>query len=214
MKKGIVTGILLATCVLIFAACGITEELDQSKETVAHLKQNLEKQEKNYRNYQVLVDTIDTVFKDDQEAVTDEKLPFTEQEGSLYKNYKKREKLLQSMEKVNTDIQNTRKQLEKIVQQKSVDVPNNDLKHIAESLEIMESNFSAYEAFIKTANEQETRLYDNYPVDDLEVQRSIIKRTYGSVSLVTEESEANISYTLNLIDSFQKSTATTSSQKK
>lgn len=213
MKKGIVTGILLAICVFIFSGCGITEELDQSKETVAHLKQNLEKQEKNYRNYQVFVDTIDTVFKDDQEAA-DGKLPFTEQKGSLYKNYKKRELLLQSMEKINTAIQNSRKQLEKIVQQKSVDVPNNDLKHIAESLEIMESNFSAYEAFIKTANEQETRLYDNYPVDDLEVQRSIIKRTYGSVSLVTEESEANISYTLNLIDSFQKSTATTTSQKK
>ncbi len=195
--------ILFISGLFLLIGCGITEELDRSKETVDSLKTALTEQKESFQTVESLLQKTNQLL--DKKINTSKTADlFEEQEGNLYQNYSQRQLLLKKMEKAQKTITQAKKDLDKIISKNGVDVPNDQLSLISQSIEIINSNFESYQVYLNTSFDQEKRLYSSLPITNFEEQASIVGRTFGSISLSTEEATANINYSLGLIRSFNK----------
>lgn len=195
---------LLSTVLLVlFSACGITEERDQTKDSLQILEKQLPKQKKNYETLRNLITKRHDAYTKEISTEKKQAFPYDKKTGTLYENVTERKKLSKKMKQIHTDIQKQRKLLQKIKKKKSADVPNDQVKELTQSLEIVENNYASLELYLATGQEQEDELYQNLKEATVN-DDTIIGRTYGSAAMVCEESEANIDYTLNLIHDLQK----------
>ena len=188
--------------ILTLQGCGITQELDQAITTTTELNTTLEDYKENIKLFKKRVDEIPDAFERDLKKGEPEGL-FKESEGDLYRNFTKRQELLETMTAEQKEMAKLKKELQRIISKEAVDVDNEQLELITSSLDIIKNNFDANQTYIETGTSQEEDLYNQLPVDNLSAQTSLIERTYGSVMMASEESITNINYTLSLIKHFQ-----------
>lgn len=204
MKKiTLFIGLILGCVILV--SCGITEELEQSKKAVTELKTVLKEQEKDLDSFDLLVGNIIPTFKEDLETKAETGL-FQTESGLLYENFTARQDLATEIAKRQKKIKSIKKELTRIIDKKAVDVDHQQLKLIVQSLTIILNNSDSFDLYATTGFEQEKELYDTLPVPNLEKQYNLIQRTYGSISLVTEETFGNIEYSISLIEQYLENT--------
>lgn len=189
--------------VLWLTACGITEELEQAKADVTDLTLSLTEQAKNYQELDNYIEAIPEAFIADL-AVNPETGLFTEKTGEVYDNFILRQELASEMTDHQKEIKKIKKDLDRIVKKNGVDVDNAQLKLISRSLKIVTSNFDSLQVYIDASVVQEEEFYEQMPTDKMAEELSIIQRTYGAMEIVSEEAQANITYTLSLIKTFEK----------
>ncbi|MGX7024199.1 hypothetical protein [Vagococcus hydrophili] len=206
-RKWLAISFLLSTLFFI-ASCGITQELDESLAVSKELNVVIGQQEAILKDLLKTVEKIEPSFEKDIDAKPKTGL-FKEQEGDLYKNFNKRKDLLDELVAGQKELKKYQKEIKRISSKEAIDVDNDKLKLISSSLKIIENNYDSLILYMETGFEQEELLYENLPVDNLSEQGSIINRTYGSVTMVAEESISNMEYTLNLSKNFQKQASTT-----
>lgn len=200
---------------LFLTACGITEELEQAKNSVADLKTALTEQNDHYQQLSGYLEEIPEAFQADHDNDPDMTL-FTNDDGEVFANLETRQTLHQTMRKTQKSIKNIQKDLERIVKKNGVDVNNSQLSLISRSLEIVTSNFDSLNVYFNTSVAQEKQFYDDLPMeeDNLTEELSIIQRTYGAMDIVSEEAQANIDYTISLIKTFEKTAAQSKEKRK
>lgn len=200
--------VLLLLPLLFIAACGITEELEQAKTNVANLKTAVMEQSDHYQQLSAYIEEIPEAFQTDRTEDPEMGL-FADETGEVFDNFQLRQELHTSMTETQQKIKKIKKELERIVKKNGADVNNSQLTLISRSLEIVTSNFDSLSVYVETSVTQEKQFYDDLPMDDdnMEEELSIIQRTYGAMDIISEEAQANIDYTLSLINTFQKDTA-------
>lgn len=201
-RKWLAISFLLST-LLFITACGITQELDESLEVSKELNIIIGQQESIIKDLLKTVEKIEPSFNKDIDAKPKTGL-FQDQEGDLYKNFNKRKELLDELLAGQKEVKKYQKEIKRISSKEAIDVDNDKLNLINSSLKIIENNYDSLILYMETGFEQEELLYENLPVDNLSEQGSIINRTYGSVTMVAEESISNMQYTSNLINKFIK----------
>ncbi|HCM89382.1 MULTISPECIES: hypothetical protein [Vagococcus] len=201
-RKWVAISFLLSTLFFI-TSCGITQELDESLAVSKELNVVIGQQESIIKDLLKTVEKIEPSFEKDMDAKPKTGL-FQEQEGDLYKNFNKRKELLDELVAGQKEVKKYRKDLKRISSKEAIDVDNDKLRLISSSLKIIENNYDSLILYMQTGFEQEELLYENLPVDNLTEQASIIDRTYGSVTMVAEESISNMEYTSSLIKNFLK----------
>ncbi len=201
--------VCLISILFLFSACGMTQELDEALDVSKELRSTLTEQEKLTEELLNKIERIQSAFESDLESQPETGL-FNEEEGKLYKNFTERETLLSSLKDGQKTLNSLQSEIQRIAKKQAVDVDNTKLELISSSLQIILNNYDSLILYMETGFEQETALYTNLPVDNLEDQGSVIYRTYGSVSMVGEEMISNMEYTVSLIKEFQ----TTASIKK
>ena len=210
-KKLYLTVVLAMTCLL--AACGITQELEQAKATVAELKVSLKTQEEHYTAMGDNVLSIPVAFQADlaQKPETD---LFKDENSAVYDVITQRQELTKSMAEVEQHIQTAQKELQRLVKKAGADVDNQQLSLIDHSLTIILSNFASLKVYLDTSKQQEEDFFTDLPLANISSQLSILKRTYGTIELVSEEAQANLEYTLALIDTFEAQAAANKERRK
>lgn len=200
--------VLLLLPLLFIAACGITEELEQAKTNVANLKTAVMEQSDHYQQLSAYIEEIPEAFQTDRTEDPEMGL-FADETGEVFDNFQLRQELHTSMTETQQKIKKIKKELERIVKKNGADVNNSQLTLISRSLEIVTSNFDSLSVYVETSVTQEKQFYDDLPMDDdnMEEELSIIQRTYGAMDIISEEAQANIDYTLSLINTFQKDAA-------
>lgn len=188
---------------LFLGACGITEELEQAKNSVNDLKVNIETQTKNYQQLSLYLNEIPEAFTTDMEASPETGL-FPEETGAIFDNYTLRQELHQEMVSQQKAIKKHKKSLDQIIKNNGADVDNAQLKLISNSLSIIISNFDSLSIYVETSIAQEIDFYADLPSDNMAEELSIVQRTYGAMDIISEEAEANNTYTLSLIKTFIK----------
>lgn len=192
----------LACLSLVFlVACGITEELEQAKLSVKELKSTLKHEESLYDELVANLSNISTAFKDDLKAEP-KTGRYPDGEGEIYTNFEERKNILSEMTALNQEIIKSHKELSRIVKKNGADVDNKQLTLINQSLDIIIGNFASLEVYTNLNETQADEFYRNLPTENLETQLSILHRTYGAIEIVSEEAQANIEYTLSLVDKF------------
>ena len=195
--------ILLITTLLLTTACGITQELDESLTVAKELETTIKEQRSAMKELLSLVERIFPSFEKDLEIEPEVGL-FQQEEGTLYKNFTAREEMLTELHSGQKTLVKLQKEVQRISDKNAVDVDHDKLNLISSSLQIILNNYDSLTMYLETGFEQEKELYNNLPVDNLNDQGSVINRTYGSVTMVGEESISNMNYTLNLVKTYQK----------
>lgn len=186
----------------------MTQELDESLDLSKELSSVIGQQEALMKDLLKTVEKIQPSFEKDMDAKPDTGL-FQDEEGDLYKNFTKRKELLDELTAGQKEVKKFQKEFKRISNKKAVDVDNDKLQLISSSLNIIHNNYDSLILYMNTGFEQEEELYNNLPVDNLEGQGSVIYRTYGSVTMVAEESVSNMEYTASLIKQYEKQAAST-----
>ncbi|MFC6348459.1 hypothetical protein [Vagococcus carniphilus] len=208
MKHKWSTIFLFLSTLLILTSCGMTQELDESLDLSKELSSVIGQQEALMKDLLKTVEKIQPSFEKDMDAKPDTGL-FQDEEGDLYKNFTKRKELLDELTAGQKEVKKFQKEFKRISNKKAVDVDNDKLQLISSSLNIIHNNYDSLILYMNTGFEQEEELYNNLPVDNLEGQGSVIYRTYGSVTMVAEESVSNMEYTASLIKQYEKQAAST-----
>lgn len=208
MKRKWSTIFLFLSTLLILTSCGMTQELDESLDLSKELSSVIGQQETLMKDLLKTVEKIQPSFEKDMDAKPDTGL-FQDEEGDLYKNFTKRKELLDELTAGQKEVKKFQKEFKRISNKKAVDVDNDKLQLISSSLNIIHNNYDSLILYMNTGFEQEEELYNNLPVDNLEGQGSVIYRTYGSVTMVAEESVSNMEYTASLIKQYEKQAAST-----
>lgn len=208
MKRKWSTIFLFLSTLLILTSCGMTQELDESLDLSKELSSVIGQQEALMKDLLKTVEKIQPSFEKDMDAKPDTGL-FQDEEGDLYKNFTKRKELLDELTAGQKEVKKFQKEFKRISNKKAVDVDNDKLQLISSSLNIIHNNYDSLILYMNTGFEQEEELYNNLPVDNLEGQGSVIYRTYGSVTMVAEESVSNMEYTASLIKQYEKQAAST-----
>lgn len=208
MKHKWSTIFLFLSTLLFLTSCGMTQELDESLDLSKELSSVIGQQEALMKDLLKTVEKIQPSFEKDMDAKPDTGL-FQDEEGDLYKNFTKRKELLDELTAGQKEVKKFQKEFKRISNKKAVDVDNDKLQLISSSLNIIHNNYDSLILYMNTGFEQEEELYNNLPVDNLEGQGSVIYRTYGSVTMVAEESVSNMEYTASLIKQYEKQAATT-----
>ncbi|MBO0437828.1 hypothetical protein ACODGR_00170 [Vagococcus fluvialis] len=206
MRKTKLT-ILLITMLLFVASCGITQELDESITVSKELGTTLGEQQKVLKDLLANVERIIPSFDKDMEEQPETGL-FNDETGALYKNYTARQSLYTDIESGQKTLKKLQKEIQRISDKNAVDVNHDKLNLISSSLQIIINNYDSLILYMDTGFEQEEALYTNLPVDNLDDQGSVINRTYGSVTMVAEEAKSNMSYTSNLVKTYEKEAST------
>lgn len=193
--------------VFVLTGCGITEEKDQTIELLNSLSTQLENQETNYQDISELINNISDDFNDDLLKRPETGL-FYKETGDLYENFTQRQEIYKKMQNEQKNIETSIKHLNSILSKNAVDVPNTQLKLLAQNLHLIEDNYKAFIVFIDTGFDDEEELYNNLPADDLSDRQYIINRNYGSATILSEEAIANITYAKSQIESILESTDT------
>lgn len=199
---------LFLSTLLFLTSCGMTQELDESLDLSKELSSVIGQQEALMKDLLKTVEKIQPSFEKDMDAKPDTGL-FQDEEGDLYKNFTKRKELLDELTAGQKEVKKFQKEFKRISNKKAVDVDNDKLQLISSSLNIIHNNYDSLILYMNTGFEQEEELYNNLPVDNLEGQGSVIYRTYGSVTMVAEESVSNMEYTASLIKQYEKQAAST-----
>lgn len=208
MKHKWSTIFLFLSTLLFLTSCGMTQELDESLDLSKELSSVIGQQEALMKDLLKTVEKIQPSFEKDMDAKPDTGL-FQDEEGDLYKNFTKRKELLDELTAGQKEVKKFQKEFKRISNKKAVDVDNDKLQLISSSLNIIHNNYDSLILYMNTGFEQEEELYNNLPVDNLEGQGSVIYRTYGSVTMVAEESVSNMEYTASLIKQYEKQAAST-----
>ncbi|MFW7431604.1 hypothetical protein [Vagococcus carniphilus] len=208
MKHKWSTIFLFLSTLLFLTSCGMTQELDESLDLSKELSSVIGQQEALMKDLLKTVEKIQPSFEKDMDAKPDTGL-FQDEEGDLYKNFTKRKELLDELTTGQKEVKKFQKEFKRISNKKAVDVDNDKLQLISSSLNIIHNNYDSLILYMNTGFEQEEELYNNLPVDNLEGQGSVIYRTYGSVTMVAEESVSNMEYTASLIKQYEKQAAST-----
>lgn len=208
MKHKWSTIFLFLSTLFFLTSCGMTQELDESLDLSKELSSVIGQQESLMKDLLKTVEKIQPSFEKDMDAKPDTGL-FQDEEGDLYKNFTKRKELLDELTAGQKEVKKFQKEFKRISNKKAVDVDNDKLQLISSSLNIIHNNYDSLILYMNTGFEQEEELYNNLPVDNLEGQGSVIYRTYGSVTMVAEESVSNMEYTASLIKQYEKQAATT-----
>lgn len=206
MKKIRSSIFFLLGALIVLSACGITQELDESLAATKELKTNLTEQKKILEELLTAVEKIHPSFEKDLETQPETGL-FNEEEGSLYKNFNLRKDILSELEAGQKSLNKIQKEVQRISDKKALDVDNDKLHLISSSLQIIINNYDSLILYMNTGFEQEEELYTNLPVDNLDDQGSVIYRTYGSVTMVTEEALSNMTYTTSLVKDYETQAA-------
>lgn len=202
--KQLQTTVLLITTLFFMTGCGITQELDESLTASKELQTTLTEQKKIMKDLLASVEKILPAFERDMAEKPETGL-FNDEEGALYKNFTQRQDLLSELQAGEKSLQKLQKEIQRISDKKAVDVDHDKLNLISSSLQIIINNYDSLVLYMETGFEQEEALYTNMPVDNWEEQGSVIYRTYGTVSMVAEESISNMAYTTSLIKAYQQS---------
>ena len=202
MKQLKMTILLIAT-LLLTTGCGITQELDESLTVAKELETTIKEQRTEMKELVSLVEKIIPSFEKDLEIAPEVGL-FQQEEGALYKNFTARENALEELHIGQKNLVKLQKEIQRISDKNAVDVDHDKLNLISSSLQIILNNYDSLTMYLETGFEQERELYNNLPVDNLNDQGSVINRSYGSVTMVGEESISNMNYTLNLVKTYQK----------
>lgn len=181
----------------------MTQELDESLDLSKELSSVIGQQEALMKDLLKTVEKIQPSFEKDMDAKPSTGL-FQNEEGDLYKNFTKRKELLDELTTGQKEVKKFQKEFKRISSKMAVDVDNDKLQLISSSLNIIHNNYDSLILYMNTGFEQEEELYNNLPVDNLEEQGSVINRTYGSVTMVAEESVSNMEYTASLIKQYEK----------
>ena len=192
---------LMCFSLVFLIACGITEELEQAKVSVKELKATLKHEETLYDELIANLSNISAALKEDLTAQP-ETGRYPDGEGAIYNNFEERKELLAEMTNLNQEIIKSHKELSRIVKKNGADVDNKQLTLINQSLDIIIGNFASLEVYTNLNETQADEFYRNLPAENLETQLSILHRTYGAIEIVSEEAQANIEYTLSLVDKF------------
>ncbi|MDT2834818.1 hypothetical protein P7H70_12295 [Vagococcus carniphilus] len=208
MKRKWSTIFLFLSTLFVLTSCGMTQELDESLDLSKELSSVIGQQEALMKDLLKTVEKIQPSFEKDMDVKPDTGL-FQDEEGDLYKNFTKRKELLDELTAGQKEVKKFQKEFKRISNKKAVDVDNDKLQLISSSLNIVHNNYDSLILYMNTGFEQEEELYNNLPVDNLEGQGSVIYRTYGSVTMVAEESVSNMEYTASLIKQYEKQAATT-----
>lgn len=195
--------VLLIALLLFVASCGISQELDESITVSKELETSLTLQQPLLKDLLVNIEKIIPSFDKDIEEKPETGL-FNEEAGALYKNYTARQTIYSDIESGQKELKKIQKEFQRINDKNAVDVDQDKLNIISSSLQIIISNYDSLMIYMDTGFEQEEALYTNLPVDNLTDQGSIINRTYGSVTMVAEETKSNIAYTLSLVKTYQE----------
>jgi len=205
LKKRAAIILHVLSAMLFLSACGITQELEQASTTVSALKELLHMQTSQLQELQEDVQDIWRAFdSDDLNNVKGENL-FNQEKGELFENMERRTEQLQQITDTQKEIDAVQRQLKGIHKKEAVDVDNEKLQLIINSLDILKNDFESLSLYLTSSFEQEEALYSQLPVENLSSQQSILNRTFGAIMLVSDESIANIDYTLGLIDTFTAS---------
>ncbi len=208
MKHKLSAIFLFLSTLFILTSCGMTQELDESLDLSKELTLVIGQQEALMNDVLKSVEKIQPSFDKDMDIKPETGL-FQSEEGDLYKNFNKRKELLEDLKSGQKEIKKYQKEFKRISSKKAVDVDNDKLQLISSSLNIIHNNYDSLILYMNTGFEQEEALYNNLPVDNLDGQGSVINRTYGSVTMVAEESVSNMEYTASLIKQFEKQAAST-----
>lgn len=203
MKQSLRTGLFFILFLGILTSCGITQELDQSIETTSSIKDYLKQDKNEIIDIVALVERMEANYESD--LVTHQnKILWEDETSALYKNYTKRDKLVKQISEDKENILSYKKELERILAKRAVDVDNKTLSLIKSSLDIIIGNMDSLETYMKASMSEEEQLYSEDITNYSESQLSLISRTNGSIILMAEETNSNIDYTINLIETYQK----------
>lgn len=207
MKK---TMVLLTTLfiTLLLTSCGMTQELDSAMKTTSELKKELTTQKQQIDTLIELTRHSKKAFDADLAEKPEAGL-YATKEGKLYRNVQKRQQFIETLTGQQKKIKQTKKALTSIAHKEAVDVNNQQLLSIANSLDIITNNYEASILNLESVTTLEDTLYQQLPVDNLDTERSTIERMNGSIILTGEETLGNIDYSLNLINTFQKEASVT-----
>ena len=201
MMKKIVMALLMS-CLFILTSCGITEELDQAKSNVAELKIALKTQSEHFKEMGSRITRINDALESDLNEKPQTGL-FPDEEGLVFENYQYRLTLEDKITDQQKSIITLKKNLEKIIKQNAADVNNDELKLISDSLDIIDNNYKSLKNYCDTTFNKEEEFYSDLP-EKLDSKLALLERNYGAIYLVTDEGQANIKYTTDLITTFEK----------
>ncbi|MGY3766415.1 LptM family lipoprotein [Vagococcus vulneris] len=206
--KRITSFILSAFFILVLAGCGITQELDASLSATNDLKKELATEKKQINRLIDLTRQSKNAFDDDLKEHPESGL-YQTNEGKLYTNVQKRLELIDQLTESQKNLKKAQKNLTNIAKKEAVDVDNQKLTLIANSINIIINNYEAFLLNLDSVTTIEDKLYSSLPVNNLQTERSMIDRTNGSILLNSDETLGNIDYSLELINNFQKEASVT-----
>ena len=194
--------------VLVFmftlSACGITQELDQSVKVTKNINNQLKSEKETISSLNKLIENFSSTY--DKEVHEKQLTDILENDSSsLNKNYQNRQEILSTLKKDNKTLKSYNKELKSIISKKAVDVDNTKLVAIQGSLDIIINNLESLQLYIETGLGQEKDLYDDVTSETADASFSAIDRANGATLLVTNETLQNITYTINLVNDYQKS---------
>lgn len=204
MKKQIQLVICFTLSLMTLVACGMTQELEQSLDTTKELSKQLTNQYDTMQSTISLSEKMIKAYETDIEQFAGDNI--LKEEGSeLFKNYSKRVDILEEINKDKKKLGSYKKELERIVNNQAVDVDNEALTTIRDSLDIIINNIEAIKPFMESSLSQEKELYQDLNEEAIVEKMPLLERTNGSIILLAEETCSNILYTKDLINNFQKS---------
>ncbi len=204
MKKQIQLVICFTLSLMTLVACGMTQELEQSLDTTKELSKQLTNQYDTMQSTISLSEKMIKAYETDIEQFAGDNI--LKEEGSeLFKNYSKRVDILEEINKDKKKLGSYKKELERIVNNQAVDVDNEALTTIRDSLDIIINNIEAIKPFMESSLSQEKELYQDLNEEAIVEKIPLLERTNGSIILLAEETCSNILYTKDLINNFQKS---------
>lgn len=206
MKNIRKTALFFIGTLFLLTACGITQELDESLAATKELQTTITEQKKILENLLTAVEKIQPSFEKDIDVQPETGL-FNDEEGALYKNFNLRKDILSELETGQKSLSKIQSEVQRISDKKALDVDNDKLHLISSSLQIISNNYDSLILYLNTGFEQEEELYTNLPVDNLDDQGSVIYRTYGSVTMVSEEALSNMTYTVSLVKDYETQAA-------
>lgn len=205
--KRLLTLFCLSLAVIIFTGCGITEELEQTKNELGDIQRVLGEQKILYKNINKAISTLTDDFNFDFKASKGASLN-PDEHGKTFSNIEDRKQLLADLETQNKELNKKKNNLDSLIKKNGVDVDHAQLKTIINSIEILNSNFTSLKSYSDTNFKQEADFYSHLP-KNLEDQLSLITRSYGAIDLIADEAQANIDYTNKLIKDFLATAAET-----
>lgn len=203
MKKQIQLVICFTLSLMTLVACGMTQELEQSLDTTKELSKQLTNQYDTMQSTISLSEKIIKAYETDIEQFAGDNI--LEEDSELFKNYSKRVDILEEINKDKKKLGSYKKELERIVNNQAVDVDNEALTTIRDSLDIIINNIEAIKPSMESSLSQEKELYQDLNEEAIVEKIPLLERTNGSIILLAEETCSNILYTKDLINNFQKS---------
>lgn len=204
MKKQIQLVICFTLSLMTLVACGMTQELEQSLDTTKELSKQLTNQYDTMQSTISLSEKMIKAYETDIEQFAGDNI-LEEEDSELFKNYSKRVDILEEINKDKKKLGSYKKELERIVNNQAVDVDNEALTTIRDSLDIIINNIEAIKPFMESSLSQEKELYQDLNEETIVEKMPLLERTNGSIILLAEETCSNILYTKDLINNFQKS---------